>query len=665
MRFLEEAMIDKPLVPYDIETLFNCFLFGAKFLNDPTVHVFEISWRKNQRRELLAFLDHLKQIDAHMLGYNNIGFDYPIIHELMMNPHGFDMYKSYQLAQKIIENQNYGFSPYTVKLQDRLIHQVDLVKIWHFDNENKRTRLKDLQFNMRSDTVEDLPHDFRKPVTSEQIDDFIHYMKHDITETEKFAHFSAERIKLRRDLVKSRTVPGDVMNWNDTKLGEQFFINKLGREKCYNGSKPKGTDRLRVDFKDIILGKIKFRLEHFDEVLREFKSKVWIKGDKDHNKTISFERELAGVKFKFGSGGVHASVEKQVFRTNDTHKIIDIDVSSYYPSGAIVNRIYPEHLGELFVAVYEQLKRDRKQYAKGTLLNAVFKLALNGVFGKLNSEYSPVFDMKALLSITINCQLQLLQLVEMLTHIPGLQIIQANTDGITAYVPRQYEWMFDMWKKEWERITGYELEQVEYKAMFIRDVNNYLAQKTDGSVKRKGAYWFADSWKDYDEGAGHWHTDNSMTVVPKVAEAVMLYGIDPAWYIRTMSDPFDFMIRLKVIGGQKGYIGETETQKTLRYYVSKAGQPCRVIRPAAGIVGQYKRKNKLTDKFFESVMAEIGPGVWDARIHTANQSKYEDTVSNVQSGWLVKDCCDAKRFDWRDVDYEFYLEEINKLIIRG
>ena len=654
-------IFDKPLICYDIETFYDTFTFVGKFYQQSDIYTFEMSPRKNEKENLLQFLAYLKQIDAHMVGYNNLNFDWPIVQELMVNPHSFDNYKSFKMAQQIIEAQKFngGARPAGIQLQDRLIHQIDLMKIWHYDNEAKRCRLKDLQFVMRSPTVEDLPFDFRKPLSSEQTDLLISYNKHDVTETEKFLGFTMERIELRRDLIRNRIIKGDVLNWNDAKLGEQIFIDKLGLK-----GRVRGTYRLSVDFKDIILPKIQFRRDSFSEVLETFKTKRWIKDDKDQNKTISFERELGGVHFKFGSGGVHASVENKIFHTSPTHKIIDIDVSSYYPSGSIVNRIFPEHLGEKFLAVYKQIKIDRKQHAKGTSQNSVLKLALNAVFGKMNSEYSPLFDMKALLSITINCQLQLLQLVEMLLSIPDLQIIQANTDGLTLYVPRNYEWMFDLWKAEWEQQTGYELEQVEYKSMHIADVNNYIAVDMKGNTKRKGRYWWSNDWKDYDAGPGMWHTDQSMMVVPKVAEAVMLHGVNPEWYLRTMTDPFDFMMRQKIKGEQKGFIGGQETQKTVRYYVSKAGSEFKVVRPAVGPVGQFKRKSKLTDKFFNEVMSEIGPDVWDARIHTGNKSKYEDTTSKVCAGYLVKDCCDASKFDWNDLDYDFYLTEIEKIIIR-
>ena len=163
---------DKQLVTYDIETTLSCFLFGAKFYGDPTKHIFEISWRRDDKQQILNMLSHLKTIDAHMVGYNNVSFDYPIIHELMVNPHAFHKGTSYELAQKIIEGQKYGFSKETIGLYDRIIHQIDLMKIWHYDNEAKRTRLKDLEFNMRSPNVMDLPYDFRTHLSDQQIEDY-------------------------------------------------------------------------------------------------------------------------------------------------------------------------------------------------------------------------------------------------------------------------------------------------------------------------------------------------------------------------------------------------------------------------------------------------------------------------------------------------------------
>jgi hypothetical protein len=41
---------------------------------------------------------------------------------------------------------------------------------------------------------------------------------------------------------------------------------------------------------------------------------------------------------------------------------------------------------------------------------------------------------------------------------------------------------------EWEEDTGFGTEATEYRALYSRDVNNYLGVKPDGKAKLKGAY---------------------------------------------------------------------------------------------------------------------------------------------------------------------------------
>src|SRR5699024_7429724 len=134
--------------------------------------------------------------------------------------------------------------------------------------------------------------------------------------------------------------------------------------------------------------------------------------------------------------------------------------------------------------VYQQ----RKGYAKGTAENAMLKLALNGVYGDSNNQYSPFYDPQYTMSITINGQLLLCMLAEALMQADAVQMIQINTDGLTIRCPRNLQPWVQQVQAWWEKMTSLELEAAEYSRMFIRDVNNYVAEYTDGKLKRKGAY---------------------------------------------------------------------------------------------------------------------------------------------------------------------------------
>lgn len=647
---------------FDLETFPNCFLFGGKFLDAAEYQQFEISPRMDQRHEILQWLSYVQNTGAAMVGFNSLHFDYPILHELLTNPYTFDATKASHMATQIITTSTYGQNPNHIRMSDRIIPQIDLVKINHFDNPNRRTSLKSLEFAMRSESVEDLPFAIRD-LTSEEMDKLKSYHLTDIKETEKFLKKCKHLIIMRQELLESGVLSGDVLNYSDVKIGTEYLIKKIGRTKCFiSGSKPRQSLRTEVAFKSIILPKIHFRTEVFNAVLDWFNAQtIYISKEAERP---SLNVPLGGLQFYFGVGGVHASVESEVFETNDTHIIKDIDVSGMYPAVAIANGFAPEHLGQDFVSAYKQLSADRKQYPKGTAMNLVLKLANNGTFGMTNNPYSCFYDPKYTYSVTVNGQLQLLQLVEMLTLIPGLKIIQANTDGITAYVPRNVESLFNLWISDWEQQTLLKLEHVTYQKMWVRDVNNYMALGLDGKIKRKGAYWYPITEEDYHGSSGtNWNKDFSNMSAQKAIEAVLVHGWPPENVVRLIADPFDFMIRYKTPAGAKVYIGDKEMLKTVRYYVSTQGQPMKKIATPKGEIGAFKRKNSITDKFFKDTLATIPVGAWDERIHTKNKSKYAAVTTSVESGRLVKECNRASDFSWKDLDYSYYVEEIKKLMI--
>jgi hypothetical protein len=335
-----------------------------------------------------------------------------------------------------------------------------------------------------------------------------------------------------------------------------------------------------------------------------------------------------------------------------------------YPAVAIANGFAPEHLGKDFTVAYKQLQTDRKLYKKGTAMNLILKLAGNGAFGNSNNPFSPLYDPKFTFSITVNGQLQLLQLVELLSLIPGIQLIQANTDGITALVPRGVSYLFDLWKNDWENNTGLKLEDVEYSKMWIQNVNNYIAIDTKGNMKRKGAYWYPTCEEDYHGSSGtNYNKDFSNMTAQKGVEAVLTLGCEPEDVVKLFTDPFDFMLRYKTKGDAKVYIGEKEMLKTVRYYVSTNGEKMIKRANPKGEIGTWKRRSGLSDAEFNKILESVPAGAWDERCHTKNRSKYVEVVTSIENGRLVKCCNRAEDFNWSDVDYSYYCSEIQKLVI--
>ena len=422
--------------------------------------------------------------------------------------------------------------------------------------------------------------------------------------------------------------PGrDWLNFNDTKIGKDYFIMELEAAgvSCYDygpqGRQPRQTRRPSIALKDAILPWITFQEPKFQRMLE------WLKEQTITETKGVFKDVVArvrGFEFVFGLGGIHGSVENEILESDEDSVIVDLDVTSYYPTLAIANGFYPQHLGQTFTTIYAHLFEQRKSYPKGSPENAMLKLALNGVYGDSNNVFSVFYDPLFTMSVTLNGQLLLCGLAEAaMGHVPGLRMIQCNTDGMTVIVPRESRLRLKQVCEWWEKLTKLTLEQVNYRRMCIRDVNNYLGQYENGKVKRKGAY-------EYDM---EWHQNHSALVVPKVAEKVLLEGAPIRETVENWPDLYDFMLRVKVPRSSNLVIeyrqewGDTQfpLQNTTRYLITKSGGHL------------FKQMPPLKGK---ELWRQIG----------------------VEAGWKVTPCNDVSEARGAQIDFDYYVQEVEKLV---
>ncbi|MGJ5032419.1 hypothetical protein ACQR1I_36665 [Bradyrhizobium sp. HKCCYLS2038] len=657
-------------VVFDIETICNCFSIHVQPLFGDWEATFEISEFRDDRRELLAWFEHWRAHRVPMISFNGLAFDYPILHFIWQNP-GCTVWDIYEKAQEQIHDRTMFKMVWE---SERFAPQIDLLKLWHFDNKARMTSLKALEINMRSETVMEMPLPFDEPIAAWNVDSvLIPYNRHDVKETKRFALISLDAIKFRIEL--QDILDGDVLNWSDSKIGSKILEQRLGDDVCYewvDGRRQKRqTRRHRVAFSEIIFPYIRFDHPEFNRVLD------WMRGQAITEDEITGKLKTKGVftdvcatvggfDFHFGMGGIHGCVPAQIVRADAETMIRDIDVAGLYPAIAIVNRLYPEHLGERFVFEYAQLPVERAKYKKGTPRSNAFKLAANGTYGNSNSEHSIFYDTRLTMAITINGQFLLCMLAEWLLTVPTVRLLQANTDGITYTIRRDMLPRAVEIEAAWQAYTRLVLEDVEYSAMWIGDVNNYVAQATSGKLKLKGRFWYPVNFPDDISNASPpaWHKDLSALITIKAAVDHMTRGVPIAQTIHECDDPHLFMLREKIKRSDKLYIGDTEVQRTLRYYIARDGAPLRKVMPPKGPAGHYKRKNGIGDSLYYSVLQTLPPDTHDPRIHTANKSRYEIREQGLQAGYLVADCCRASDFDWNRVNYDWYEKEAEKLVIR-
>lgn len=652
---------------YDIEVYPNVFTMTVLSVNTETHRVYEISSRRNDYRKLVRLLYKLKSKGARMVGFRNVDYDYPVIHEMITTMRSLDAACditecAFTQSESIINADYADRFKHRVWQKKHIVKQMDLSLIHHFDNNARSTSLKNLEFNMRLRNVGDLPFTPGVPLREDQIDKLIEYNLDDVMATYAFYKHSIDHIKFRDEL--SIRYARDFTNHNDTKIGKTYFVmqleQKIGPDICYTktttGRKPRQTKRDRIELRKIIFPYIKFKRPEFNAML-DWLNRQTITETKGVFKDLDLDgmgslaqyadmttrvlwdyypdnplvrSSITGVanlnttvdcfKFIFGTGGLHASVNGHAYVTDDDYVVYDVDVASYYPSLSIANNLYPAHLGREFCEIYSDVKDQRLSYDKGSNENEALKLALNGVYGDSNSKYSPFYDPQYMMSITINGQLLLCMLAESLMEIANLSMIQANTDGLTVLVPRASVDELKSRCDQWEELTHLQLDHAIYSRMFIRDVNNYIAEYPNGKIKRKGKY----------EYVLEWHKNHSSLVVQKATEARLLHGVNIRDFIINHSDKFDFFLRAKIPRSSRLVLrndGATDIlqQNFTRYYVSNKGG------------------------YFIKIMP---PG----------KKKPGEREFCINKGWKVTPYNTINDQDVLDINYDFYIAEAEKLV---
>jgi hypothetical protein len=709
---------------YDIETYPEIFTCAITHVSSGTKWKFEISPRINQINEFITFMYQQRDIGARQVGYNNVGFDYPVIHFICLNPF-VSWVEIYNKAMSIIGSNDRWSN--NIWERDRIVEQLDLYKLHHFDNVAKATSLKALEFAMRMDNIEDLPFELGSILNDGEKDVMHRYNAHDVEATTLFYIRSLEHIHdLREPLSAEYGI--DMMNFSNTKIGSTILVTELEKAgiQCFDKSsgrkQPRQTIRAQIALGDVIFPYVKFDDDRFKfihdffnkKVITEtkgalhdidvtnwpqeyvcFDKKLWptsfsVEQNKQTGRTIATNLHVMidGCLYIYGTGGLHMSVVEQYLSSDDDCQIIDVDVESFYPKLAIENKLYPEHLGVEYCTIYQSIFMRRKSHKKGTPLNKALKEALNASYGNSNNQFSPLYDPFYTMQTTINGQLLLCMLVDQLIKVPGLTMIQCNTDGVTYSCPRQYIEHTRKLCRWWENKTKLVLEEALYSRMIIRNVNNYIAEYEGGKLKNKGCFAHVKDW----------HQDSSSLVIPKAAEAALVRGEDIETFIRGHRDPFDFCLKAKVPRSNdlmmRWDVLDTEIKlgNIIRYFVSVDGGSLVKVAPPKGKEGTWKRRNGVSEHEYQRVLDEVN--LWvanvdamggipsgdrivydgvvtmldadgtphDERIHTKNKSKHSERRMSIGAGYLATDCSDMANFDWSSLNYDYYIAEARKIV---
>jgi hypothetical protein len=623
---------------YDIETMQELFLINIYNPEEDTSREFMVSrWHYS----LDAFMNYMsKHKDYYWVGYNNLRFDSQIVEWIIRN---YDYWhdlprlelcaKIAQKAQDVIHDANYDvFAEYR---EDALtLKQIDLFKINHYDNKNRMVSLKRLEFEMDLENIEEMPvHHTKVNMTQEDIATTREYCRNDVHATYEFYKVTTgdtkhplyegnNQIELRLDIEAEFGIP--CLNYSDSKIGDEMIKKYYCEEKNIELKElpKKGFFRKEIKVKYCIADYVKFMTPQLIDFLKRMNKLVLGLND-DFKESIEFY----GNTYTFAKGGLHTENKPEVFEADEEYEIIDWDVSSYYPAIGINNSRYPAHLGKSFLIGYKkmfdrrlELKPQAKKDKRIAGIVGALKLAVNSVYGKSSDMQSWIYDRQYTMFTTITGELSLLMLIEAY-ELAGIHVISANTDGVTIRISKSHiEQMYTI-NEWWETLTAYELERTDYKKIIFSTVNDYLAVKTNGAVKKKG-----DFLTDFEL-----HKNKSGRIIPIALEQYFINNTSVADTIVNHGNIYDFGMRQRA---NKDFHFEgkadgktTVYNKLIRFYISNTGE-------------------KLL------------------KVKNADSASGAASVSQVEAGeWVMTVCNHLEPTHSLDnINYFYYIERANKII---
>lgn len=543
---------------YDIEIYRNYFLIGFMCPETQRCAYVELSSDTELNKVKLAWIVE----NFTLFGFNNLSFDTTI---LSMALAGCSLEQMKEAATMLIRDEMHPSEVLKFfKVKKLKLDQYDLIEVAPL-----RGSLKAYAGRFHCRKMQDLPFHPEVTLTGDQIVITRYYCFNDLKNTLGLREILAEQINLRIEMSNQYRI--DLRSKSDAQIAEHVItkaVEELNGQRVARPTIPPGTV-------------YRYKPPHFMQfqtplmqwVLNTVARAPFIVGE--HGAVVE-PMEFKQLKFTFGTstyqmgiGGLHSTESKAKHVSDENYQLFDFDVTSYYPAIILNLGLYPYHLGPNFLRVYQGIvnRRIEAKKRKDKVTANSLKIVVNGSFGKLGSKYSNLYAPDLLTQVTLTGQLSLLLLIERL-ELHAIPVVSANTDGIVIKCPRDKIDLMHAIVKGWEKDTRFEMESQEYRALYSRDVNSYIAVKPDGKTKNKGA--FANPWSDSSDKSMWLHKNPVNLICTEAVEKLLGFGTPLTTTIRECRDITKFVTTRMVSGGAvKGseYLG-----KNIRWYYATGEQ---------------------------------------------------------------------------------------------
>lgn len=538
----------------DTETYPNYFLVSFKEVNSDRILYMEITeWSNTFDPYLLSYILHSNKT----IGFNSIKYDLPMLWLAYKCP---SLEKLQAFSNELIYSEKklgelkaeFDFNTY------ELPSHIDLIEVCPL-----KGSLKTYGARLHAKHLADLPYEPNTRLTTDQIETVKNYNFNDLDLTELIYKNLSEQLSLRETLSKEYGI--NLMSKSDAQIAEAVIGSELKRITGHYPKRPVVSEGTIYKYR--VPDFVKFQTPFLNRILDTVKEAEY----KIENGSPVVPETIKELKIKIGSsiyrmgnGGLHSSEKNEAHITDEVIKYGDFDINSYYPMIILNDNLYPKHLGQHFLTVYKTIVESRlaAKKAKQHIIADSKKLTINGAFGKLGSQYSILYSPDLLIQVTVTGQLVLLMLIEIM-ELNGISVISANTDGIITKYNNQDRNLLEQIIKYFEQSTNFTTEETQYKAVYSRDINAYVAHKYDNTTKAKNAYF--DPWSGGAKTAiFRFHKNPQTTICIEAAIAYIVGKQDISKTIRDCTDITKFISARKVDGGavwKDEYLG-----KVIRWY---------------------------------------------------------------------------------------------------
>ena len=495
------------VLAYDVEVYPNYFCVSFKHIKSGKVAVFEYSPDNNFSIQKLKWVME----NFTLVGFNNKKFDRVILWAAL---EGYAPRVLHEITVKLIVDDVY----YTDIVEQYGLFQLGTNEIDLIEVAPLKASLKMYAARLHCKRMQDLPFEPNKFLERDEAEIIKLYNINDLDNTILLYKELLPQIKLREQL--SNEYGQDLRSLSDAQIAEHVICSELKKVLGYYPKRPNIAPG--STFKYQIPEFISFQTPVLQEILEIVRNTNFYLSDVDEDGDgggkIMMPPELAdrdicigSSVYRMGIGGLHSSESCVTHRGDANTLLIDRDVASFYPNIILLLRLFPKHLGEAFLVIYDSLvqkrltakneadklkaqtKIDQMVVAVRQIFNECVvisesgKIIINGSFGKLGNKYSRLFSPDLMIQVTITGQLSLLMLIEAM-ELQGIPVVSGNTDGVVMKCPAHKYDELNAVVRNWEMKTRFKTEETQYSAVYSRDVNNYIAIKTNGDVKTKGVF---------------------------------------------------------------------------------------------------------------------------------------------------------------------------------